>query len=96
MRTSPSLQALAAFLSLSASVNALVVKKSNAPAQELYRAVHRGLTPNKRQTPEVLNCPETEYQDLLDSNPKNRIADFCNKWLDLAPTTTVLEITPTM
>jgi len=95
MHTTPSLRALAIFLSLSPSIDALVVRKSNAPAQEVYRGARRGLTPDKRQE-EVLDCPDNDYQALLDSNPKSRIATFCNRWLDIEPATTVLEVTPTL
>lgn len=98
MHTTPSLQALAIFLSLAGSVQALVVQKPNKPAQELYREARRGLTPDKRQNPgeEVLDCPDTEYQRLLDTNPRSRIVTVCNALLGLDPVTTVVEVTPTL
>ncbi|KAH9879685.1 hypothetical protein IAQ61_001504 [Plenodomus lingam] len=102
MHVTHSLQALAVVLSFTGPVEALVVRKSNKPAQEVYRAAHRGPAPEghlyKRQnaTDVVLDCSNDRWQELLDSNTGDRITTFCNEWLDIPPATSVLEVTPTI
>ncbi|KAI8931729.1 hypothetical protein NX059_011372 [Plenodomus lindquistii] len=101
MYTTLSLQALAVVLSFSSSTEALVVRKSNNPAQEVYRDARRGVALHghldKRQNSSetVLDCSNDRWQELLDSNAEDRIETFCNEWLDISPATSVIEVTPT-
>ena len=52
--------------------------------------------PEKRQDSQELECPNDRWQQLLDSNPTDRVVTFCNEWLGIGPATEVVEWTPTM
>jgi hypothetical protein len=68
-------------------------KVEHAPV-ELRRHEAQELN-GKRQTTELL-CPDDRYAQFLDNNPDESVQTFCNEWLNLAATTTVVEYTPTM
>jgi hypothetical protein len=96
MYISRSLLASAIVLSLSSSGEASVLHRK--PNGDLPRVQRRWSLPSlfgKRQGVEELQCPETTFGDLLNANPEQRVQSFCNDWLDISPTTVVVEYTPT-
>lgn len=100
MHFSRSLQVSACFLSFSLLTESLVLRRKDGTISQEKGPARRGAlldsVLNKRQDPEVLNCPSDRWQDLLDSNPENRVVTFCNEWLGIEPATSVIEITPTV
>lgn len=94
-----SLQASAAFLSFCTVSQAWVLhRKNDAHVQNEINVAPIELRANsfeKRQDT-VLDCSENRFQDLLDSNPADRVMTFCNEWLGIAPATVVEQVTPTM
>lgn len=95
-----SVRALAWVLSFSASIEALVVRRSNDNAVQEKVFARRGPSLrrgfSKRQGITEMDCPNDRWQEMLDTNPQERIVTFCNEWLDIAPATEVLEVTPTL
>ena len=96
MYISRSLLASAIVLSLSSSGDASVLhRKPNGDAPRVQRRWSLPSLFGKRQGVQELECPETSFADLLNANPEERVQSFCNDWLDLQPTTVVVEYTPT-
>ena len=100
-----SLQASAFILSFSTLTDALALNrrnKGNVQEETVLDAPHvaRGVGADgiveKRQDPQELDCPDDRWQQMLDNNPSDRVATFCNEWLGIGPATTVVEWTPTM
>jgi hypothetical protein len=50
----------------------------------------------KRQTDTILDCPNDKFAALLRNNPDSAVNQFCNDWLNLAPATDTVEVTPTV
>ncbi|KAF2998640.1 hypothetical protein E8E13_007600 [Curvularia kusanoi] len=44
----------------------------------------------------VLDCPNDQFAALLSNNPDSAVETFCNDWLNLAPATTTIDVTPTV
>lgn len=95
-----SLQASAFFLSFSTLTAAVALHRTaDSDVQLEARTAHSGSLDSifkKRQDAQELECPNDRWQAMLDSNPADRVATFCNEWLGLEPATTVVEWTPTM
>ena len=100
-----SLQAAAVILSFSTLTEALAFNRRNKgqvqeenvfePAQIAHAGPVIGNI-KLRQDGQELDCPDDRWQQLLDNNPPDRVATFCNEWLGIGPATTVVEWTPTM
>lgn len=70
------------------------VKRSNAQeAQDQWSGENIF---GKRQTDTILDCPNDRFAALLSSNPDSFANSFCNDWLNLAPATDTVEVTPTV
>lgn len=44
----------------------------------------------------VLDCPNDQFATILSNNPESIVKSFCNDWLNLAPATTTIDVTPTV
>ncbi|CAO2647646.1 Nn.00g085680.m01.CDS01 [Neocucurbitaria sp. VM-36] len=100
-----SLQASAFILSFSTLTDALALNRRSAGNVQnglVYNAphiAHGGSVEDiveKRQDAQELDCPDDRWQQMLDNNPPDRVATFCNEWLGIGPATTVVEWTPTI
>jgi hypothetical protein len=97
MYISRSLLASAIVLSFSSLSEASVLRRDpNGDAPRLQRRWSLPSLFGKRQGGvETLQCPDSSFQEMLNANPEDRVQSFCNDWLNIQPTTVVVEYTPT-
>lgn len=94
----------AAILSFSVTTEGRFLHRSTEDHVEVKRAnaqeaQHQWSGKNvfeKRQTDTILGCPNDRFAVLLSNNPDSFANSFCNDWLNLAPATDTVEVTPTV
>ena len=99
-----SVLAPAAILSFSVTTEGRFLHRSTEDHVEVKRAnaqeaQHQWSGKNvfeKRQTDTILGCPNDRFAVLLSNNPDSLANSFCNDWLNLAPATDTVEVTPTV
>jgi hypothetical protein len=100
-----SILASATLLSFSATAEAWVLHRSADEHAEVKRSTvdqakngwsWSGLLGKRQGGGVILDCPDNDFADMLNNNPDDNVARFCNDWLNISPATVVSEVTPTV
>ena len=98
-----SVLASATLISFSATTQAWVLQRKAEEHAEVKRLTTHDAQNNwswknilGRRQDQVLDCPNDQFASLLSNNPDNSVETFCNDWLNIPPTTLVVEVTPTV